>query len=74
MMLSVWWDWRGVLYFELLPWSDYQRQEILRSIRKFEAGSCGIATGIGEQERRRLPSRQRQITHCFGDQAESREL
>jgi len=54
-MFSVWWDWRGVLYFELLP-SDYRRQEILRSIRKFEAGSCGKAAGIGEQEGRRLPS------------------
>jgi len=54
-------------------WSDYRRQEILCSIRKFEAGSCGKAAGIGEQEGR-LPSRQRQITHCFGDQAEIKEL
>jgi len=54
-------------------WSDYRRQEILRSIRKFEAGNCGKATGIGEQEGRRLPLRQRQTTH-FGDQAEIKEL
>jgi len=55
-------------------WSDYRRQEILRSIRKFETGSCEKAAEIGEQEGRRLPSRQRQTTHCFGDQAEIKEF
>jgi len=54
-------------------WSDYRRQKILRSIKKFEAGSCGKA-GIGEQEGPGFPSRQRQTTHCFGDQVEIKEL
>jgi len=54
-------------------WSDYQRQEILHSIRKFEASSCGKAAGIGEQESL-LPSEQRQTIHCFGNQAEIKKL
>jgi len=44
-------------------WLGYRRQEILRSIRKFETGSYGKVAEIGEQEGRRLPSRQRQTPH-----------
>jgi len=67
---------RGVLYFELLPCGQTidAKKYCAQFERKFEAGSCGKAARIDEQVGHRLASRQRHTTHCFGDQAEIKEL
>jgi len=75
VMLSVWWDWRGVLYFELLPYD----QTI--DAKKYCAQLENLKRAVAEK-RPELANRKGVIfhhdnaktTHCFGDQAEIKEL
>ena len=68
VLVSIWWDWQDVLYFELPhpKFNDWLRC-LLRSIKKTQAGCEGKIFEFGKSEGGRLVIWQRQATHIFED-------
>ena len=62
VLLCVWWDWQGIIYYELLPYgltlnSDLYCQQLDR---------LNAALIFDQQRPNCLPSGQRQATHIYG--------
>ena len=57
MMLCIWWDWKGVLYYELIPENQTIKfQQVLLPIRPTENSTRQKASGVSKQKTHNLPS------------------
>lgn len=50
VMLCIWWDWMGVLYYELLPENHQSFQEVLLPVRPTESSTQWKASRISQQK------------------------
>ena len=56
-LLCIWWDWKGVLYYELLPANQtINSQQVLLPIRPTESGTRRKASRNSQQKTHNLPS------------------
>ena len=74
-MLSIWWDWKGILYFELLRAGKTINSDVYcQQLDKLKTEIEKKTPRIDQQEGRRLPPRQRTTSHIFEDLEKLREL
>jgi len=69
VMLRVWWDWKGIVHYELLSFNQTINSELYcEQLQKLQQA---IERKRPEliKERCHLPSRQRSTTHIFDDSA-----
>jgi len=63
VMLYIWWDWKGIVYYELLPHNQTINSDKYFPIRPTKGSNRWKASGIGKSEGCRLPIGQRQTSH-----------
>lgn len=69
VQLCVWWDWKWIIYYELLPYS----QRLFGSIKPFKIRAWPKAVRIAQQERCYVSSGQLQAKLVYSDSPETPE-
>ena len=68
-MLLIWWDWKGILYYELLPPNKTINSNVYcEKLDKFKKEIEKKTPKIGQSEGLRLPSRQWTTSYFFEDE------
>ncbi|GFV81987.1 mariner Mos1 transposase [Trichonephila clavipes] len=71
-LLYIWWDWKGIIYYELLPYGQTLNSDIY--CQQLDLLKLLITTEtarIGQQKRYCVPTGQRQATHVRSDSPET---